>query len=303
MPKALLSTGLGVVIFLAVAVPVAADQLAGYGTPQQGDPPLRSTDLFKGDLIPEMGIGCMPTSDSGGPNDVAQGVTAHIAPPFNITSHFYHIFTYGVFITALTFAIGDPGLTQWVPVQSGLNWGKGPQVVAIDPPVQINNFQFFFGQIQPQTNAGMRWGLDTNSGSAGLSYIRAPACGVSAFTLLDDLGFPGNWIMSVTVEQPVSVELTDFEPSSSRTVISPNPADGPCQISFHVPFEGPVSVELLHVSGRLVRQLMAGQRPAGEYHLEWDGRDDHGREVPAGVYLTRVETVDGVTTGRVVLAR
>jgi hypothetical protein len=211
MARATLTTGLVIVAFLAVVVPVAAEELAGYGTPPPVDPPLRPTDLFKGDLIPEMGIGCMsPNGDSGGPNDVAQGVTADIAPPFNITSHFYHIFTPGMFVTALTFAIGDPGLTQWVPVQSGLSFGPGHQTVAIDPPVQINNSQFFFGQIQPQTNAGMRWGLDTNSGSAGLSYIRAPACGASEFTLLDALGFPGNWVMSVSVEQPTPVELTSW---------------------------------------------------------------------------------------------
>jgi hypothetical protein len=196
---------------------VAGDELAGYGTPQQGDPPLRPTDLFKGDLIPEMGIGCSnPTGNSGGPNDVAQGVTTDTAPPFNITSHYYYIFTYSPFITALTFGIGDPGLTQWGPVQSDLDWLEGSHVVAIDPPVQINNFQFFFGQIQPQTNAGMRWGLDTSSGSAGLSYIRAPGCGVSAFTLLDALGFPGNWVMSVSVEKPTPIEFSTWGEIKSR---------------------------------------------------------------------------------------
>jgi hypothetical protein len=36
--------------------------------------------------------------------------------------------------------------------------------------------------------------------------------------------------------------------------------------------------------------------------LRWDGTDDAGRELPAGVYFTHVATAEGTTMGRVVLA-
>jgi hypothetical protein len=85
--------------------------------------------------------------------------------------------------------------------------------------------------------------------------------------------------------------------------ISPNPTPGPCRLSFTLAVDGPVSVALIDTAGRIVRRLLDGPHPAGEYSLKWDGRDDAGRELPAGVYFTHVTTNDGTTTGRVVLAR
>jgi hypothetical protein len=209
MSKGLL---IGLAVLVAVGPAVALD-LAGYGTPLPVDPPLRPSTLYKGDLTPEMGLGCSnPTGNSGGPNDIAQGVTSDIAAPFDIFENWYYIFTQnntsGV---DLSFAVGDGGLNAWTCVQPGLPFGLGSWTVPIDPPVKIFNFQFYFGHCQPQTNIGMRWGLDTNSGSAAQSYIRAPACGANSFILLDNLGFPGNWVMSVSVdEQPTPVELTTW---------------------------------------------------------------------------------------------
>jgi len=39
------------------------------------------------------------------------------------------------------------------------------------------------------------------------------------------------------------------------------------------------------------------------YNVMWDGRDERGRAVPAGVYLIRLEAGEHRETGRVVLIR
>ncbi len=56
-------------------------------------------------------------------------------------------------------------------------------------------------------------------------------------------------------------------------------------------------------SGAVVRRLTEGQQPAGAHAVRWDGRDDAGNPLPAGVYLTRIETAEGVATGKVTVAR
>lgn len=85
--------------------------------------------------------------------------------------------------------------------------------------------------------------------------------------------------------------------------VSPNPTTGACVVRFESSVAGPVTVEIVDASGRIVRHLLEGAHPPGEYSLRWDGQDDEGRAMPSGVYLTRVETVTGKATGRVVLAR
>jgi flagellar hook assembly protein FlgD len=43
--------------------------------------------------------------------------------------------------------------------------------------------------------------------------------------------------------------------------------------------------------GRARRHLVEGQRVTGEAAFAWDGRDDWGQAVPAGLYVARAETI------------
>jgi hypothetical protein len=42
-----------------------------------------------------------------------------------------------------------------------------------------------------------------------------------------------------------------------------------------------------------VRTLAKGVQDAGEYTLSWDGHDDNGLLVPAGVYFLHMTTAQG----------
>jgi hypothetical protein len=199
---------------MLAAVQVSAENsLPGYGTPPTDPPTLPDTGqiLFKGDLVPELGIGCSNTAGtSGGPNDVAQGVEVDL--PCTVTSHWYYIFTQvSPNITALSFVawldIGGPDLEFYR--QAGLDWGVGSHTEAINNLV-IPSASVFIGHNQPQTNVGMRWGVDSSSGDNGKSYIRAPSCGASTFFTLASLGFPGQWTWSATCRKDVPVELTTW---------------------------------------------------------------------------------------------
>jgi flagellar hook assembly protein FlgD len=87
------------------------------------------------------------------------------------------------------------------------------------------------------------------------------------------------------------------------TSIEPNPSAGTCNVHVSVSGNGRLNVDVVDATGRIIRHLLDGPHPAGDYSLTWDGRDDESRELPAGVYFTHVVTAKGTTTGRVVLAR
>ena len=66
---------------------------------------------------------------------------------------------------------------------------------------------------------------------------------------------------------------------------------------------GRVLVAIHDNSGRLVRTLVSGSNEAGEHVVIWDGRDEHGRRLPAGVYLVRFETGGAGAATKTVLMR
>lgn len=172
----------------------------------------RVGDLYRGDLLEEIGIGCANESGtSGGPNEFAVCVAgASIPPPYAITSVFYHIEDIvSPTITALTFTVWSGGETPGAVVaeQPGMPFSQGDHRVDIWPAITVEDSAFYFGLNQPQTDAGTRIGLDTSSGSPVHSFIRAPACGADEWLTMDAIGFPGNWVMSISVGSSVPIEL------------------------------------------------------------------------------------------------
>ena len=57
------------------------------------------------------------------------------------------------------------------------------------------------------------------------------------------------------------------------------------------------------VGGRLVRALADGAQTAGRKSVRWDGRDDQGRALPAGMYLVRMQATGFAQMRKLVLTR
>jgi hypothetical protein len=83
----------------------------------------------------------------------------------------------------------------------------------------------------------------------------------------------------------------------------PNPVRNHTTIRFNLPQSGPVELAVYDLRGRLVRRLVRDTRMAGPGQVEWSVIDDAGNRVSAGVYLLRLETVDGVVTRKTLVLR
>lgn len=84
---------------------------------------------------------------------------------------------------------------------------------------------------------------------------------------------------------------------------APNPVASRTAIRFTLPAEGPVALEVFDISGRRVRTLVDRRMPAGEFEVRWNGADDRGTRVGAGVYFYRLEADRRVLTRRMVLLK
>jgi glucose/arabinose dehydrogenase len=98
--------------------------------------------------------------------------------------------------------------------------------------------------------------------------------------------------------------VADSPPVQRRPFLAqnvPNPFNPRTAIPFAVARDGaPVTLAVYDPAGRLVRTLVSGPRPAGDQSVAWDGTNQAGHPVEAGVYLYRLVT-DGVATSRKML--
>lgn len=83
--------------------------------------------------------------------------------------------------------------------------------------------------------------------------------------------------------------------------IHPNPFNPRTTITYAVPREGRVHLQVFDARGGLVRVLADQRRAAGTYTAIWDGRDRKGDRMPGGVYLIRLVTPVGVVNGKLTL--
>lgn len=83
----------------------------------------------------------------------------------------------------------------------------------------------------------------------------------------------------------------------------PNPVRGSTSIEYALPRESDMSLRIYDVTGRVVRTLANGLRPAGLSTASWDGRDESGAVLSSGIYYYRLSSADGTLTRRLTVLR
>ncbi len=68
----------------------------------------------------------------------------------------------------------------------------------------------------------------------------------------------------------------------------PNPFNPQTRIEYTIPTAQTVLLTIYNPLGQKVRELVNQNVPAGNYTVQWDGLNDNGMQVPAGVYLYRI---------------
>ncbi len=101
---------------------------------------------------------------------------------------------------------------------------------------------------------------------------------------------------------PLAVQESTINPVGYLH-ISPNPARGDMQVSFSRDSGRSFDLTVIDVRGHRVRSFRWGGGGSGRQTVVFDGRDDDGRILPAGVYFVQLRSADQVITRKVVLTR
>ena len=102
--------------------------------------------------------------------------------------------------------------------------------------------------------------------------------------------------------QPAS-EAETFSATPDRVRLYanvPNPFNRSTTLTYALPRESAVRLVIYDLAGQRVRMLVEGVRSAGTWPIRWDGRDDAGREVASGIYLSELK-VGSTTSHRTML--
>ena len=83
----------------------------------------------------------------------------------------------------------------------------------------------------------------------------------------------------------------------------PNPFNPSTTISFSLPVEGNVVLNIYDITGRLVATLVNDNMSSGHHSVTWDGIDMIGENVSAGLYIYSLQAEGVALTRKMVLMK
>jgi polyhydroxybutyrate depolymerase len=83
----------------------------------------------------------------------------------------------------------------------------------------------------------------------------------------------------------------------------PNPFNPTTTIHYTLPEESSVNITIHDILGRKVHEFISLNQFAGNYSIQWDGKDINGNPVSAGIYLYQIKAGDFVQTKKMVLMK
>ena len=97
--------------------------------------------------------------------------------------------------------------------------------------------------------------------------------------------------------------ISEVEPPQSYNLQQnyPNPFNPETTIRFQIPGEGQVNLKIYNMRGQEITTLVDGQLSAGYHSIMWNGRDNHGKKVPSGMYLYQFRAGKYSVTKKMVL--
>ena len=80
----------------------------------------------------------------------------------------------------------------------------------------------------------------------------------------------------------------------------PNPSSDLTTIHYYLEKEEEVQLMVYDVQGRVVRQLALERQMQGQHLYEWDGRQQNGQSVPAGIYSIQLRAGEKIVHKKII---
>ena len=133
----------------------------------------------------------------------------------------------------------------------------------------------------------------------------------ASYTLLDRLDRSGDIRYRLEIFDDGELQsvhetgISDYRavPLKYALATVPNPFSGSAEIRYDLPEECSFTLAIYDVRGRLIHTINEGEKPLGSYSARWDGVNEGGESVPAGVYFCRFRSGIRMMREKMVLIR
>ncbi len=89
---------------------------------------------------------------------------------------------------------------------------------------------------------------------------------------------------------PISVPVLSEDSKFGLENVFPNPFDQSTLINYSIPEQSNISLKIYDINGRLIKVLYEGNQAGGNYSVKWNGQDDLGNYVDAGMYFIKLNS-------------
>ena len=153
--------------------------------------------------------------------------------------------------------------------------------------------------------------INAQAGGTNTALIRSFSQVVTDGTL--NLNFirvnKSSLVCGIEVVQTAAPSLTKNESANGQSVPAefqlaqnyPNPFNPATRISFGLPRDMSVTLTVYNLKGEVIRTLVEGYRPAGNYQVEWNAQNNQGARVASGIYIYQLKGAGILETRRMVL--
>jgi hypothetical protein len=177
-----------------------------------------------------------------------------------------------------------------------------------------SSFAYAVGQLSWNQSTATDFDFFTVYGSNTDSFGAATLVDYSVAPALDVSGSPYGYYYVTATDfsgnegKPAKVHTLSGVGGTPRSYVLsvsnyPNPFNPRTTVNYTVPSRGHVTVRVFDARGAYVATLFDGERNAGAYSVDWDGRTDGAAVAASGVYFARIEHASGTRSKKMVMLK
>jgi hypothetical protein len=202
----------------------------------------------------------------------------------------------------------EPGQSvEFAMIENPMDYPAPPQFPGARGTIYLDGFMpLLRSERAPAKNASWTGVVEVSKQQSTLEWNIE---GKAGFTLEIDGAI---YDMSELNSIPISTGAHSFKVSVKNVALPtelallpnyPNPFNAATQIVFALPENAEVKLAILDITGRNVTTLANDKFDAGYHRVVWNGKDDAGRNMPSGVYFSKLTVAEKSVSGKLLLVK